>query len=243
MREMSQEPQALFVDAVSSGYGKSLVVDNVTIGVKQDQIVAIIGANGCGKSTLLKTVAGFIKPYSGRIKYEGNDIISWNADEIARRGLGYVPQVKNVFPNLSVRENFRIGGYYLKHHELESKLDEILSLFPELEEYEETKLELLSGGERQMVAFGRSLMASPKVLLLDEPTAALSPIVASKVMEKIVAVRNSGVSVLMVEQNAKKALAISDYAYAMLSGRVVMEGTGKSLVEDKDLGRAMLGIK
>lgn len=242
-RTFLSEQKSLLVDAVSSGYGKSLVVDNITISVDRNQIVTIIGANGSGKSTLLKTIIGLIKPYSGRIKYEGENIENWSVDEIVRRGLGYVPQVKNTFPNLSVRENLRIGGYYLKGDALISKLEEILSLFPELREYEDTKVELLSGGERQMVAFGRSLMASPRVLLLDEPTAALSPIVTSKVLEKIVGIRNSGVSVLMVEQNARKALSISDYAYAMLSGKVVVEGTGKSLENDKDLGRTLMGIK
>ena len=158
-------------------------------------------------------------------------------------GVGYVPQVNNTFPNLSVKENLRIGGYYLTRSAIQKKSEEMLSIFPELSYYLSSKVEKLSGGERQMVAFARPLMASPELLVLDEPTAALAPIVVNKVIEKITAIRDSGVSVLLVEQNAKKALQISDHAYVMLSGRVIAEGTGNEIQEDKELGRKLLGMK
>ncbi|MDG6907702.1 MAG: ABC transporter ATP-binding protein [Nitrososphaerota archaeon] len=233
----------LEVVKLCSGYGKSLVVDNVSIKANEGQVVGIIGANGSGKSTLLKTVVGLIRPFSGEITYNGKSIASLPVDQINRMGVGYVPQVNNTFPNLSVRENLRIGGYYLGRSGLQKKIEEMLSIFPELLRYLNTRVEKLSGGERQMVAFARSLMVSPKLLILDEPTAALAPIVVNKMMEKIVAIRDSGVSVLMVEQNAKKAVQISDHVYVMLSGRVITDGTGKEIQADKELGRKLLGMK
>lgn len=233
----------LEVKNVSSGYGKSLVVDNVSIQANERQVIGIIGANGSGKSTLLKTIIGLLKPFSGEIIFEGKKIENLPVDQINRMGVGYVPQVNNTFPNLSVKENLRIGGYYLGRSALEKKNQEMLSIFPELSGYINSRVEKLSGGERQMVAFARSLMISPKLLVLDEPTAALAPIVVNKMMEKIMAIRESGVSVVMVEQNAKKAIQISDHVYVMLSGRVVTDGTGKEIQEDKDLGRKLLGMK
>ncbi len=242
MDEGQQRP-LLAVRNLSAGYGKSLVIDNVSITVSEKQVIGVIGANGSGKSTLLKTIIGLIKPFSGEIRYKDTEISKLSVDAINRMGIAYVPQVQNTFPNLSVVENMRIGGYYLSKKELESKMQEMLSIFPELNSYLNTKVEKLSGGERQMVAFARSMMISPKLLILDEPTAALAPIVINKMMEKILAIRESGVSVLMVEQNAKKAISISDYVYVMLSGNVIAEGSGKSIQEDKELGRKLLGMK
>lgn len=233
----------LYVDQVSSGYGRSIIVDNVTLNLESGQTVAIIGANGSGKSTLVKTIMGLIKPFSGKILFDGTDITALEVDEINRMGIGYVPQIQNVFPNLSVNENLRIGGYYLSKDPLESKIKEMYSIFPELESYAHSKVEKLSGGERQMVAFARSLMATPKVLLLDEPTAGLAPIAVDKVMKKIKSIRESGVSVLMVEQNARKALQFCDYAYVMLSGQIVKEGNGRIIQQDENLGRMLLGVR
>jgi ABC-type branched-subunit amino acid transport system ATPase component len=233
----------LQVRDVSSGYGKSLVVDNVSIRAEAKQIVGIIGANGSGKSTLLKTIIGQIKPFSGNIFYDGRDIAALSMDVINRMGVGYVPQVENTFPNLSVRENMRIGGYYLSRGDSEDRIKDMLSIFPELRNCLHTKVESLSGGERQMVAFARSMMISPKLLILDEPTAALAPIVINKMFEKILSIRESGVSVIMVEQNVKKAVSISDYVYVMLSGRVITQGSGNAIQADKELGRKLMGMK
>lgn len=233
----------LHVDQVSSGYGRSTIVDNVTLNLESGQTVAIIGSNGSGKSTLVKTIMGLIKPFSGKILFDGTDITALEVDEINRMGIGYVPQIQNVFPNLSVNENLRIGGYYLSKDPLESKIKEMYSIFPELEGYAHSKVEKLSGGERQMVAFARSLMTTPKVLLLDEPTAGLAPIAVDKVMKKIKSIKESGVSVLMVEQNARKALQFCDYAYVMLSGRIVKEGNGRIIQQDENLGRMLLGVR
>jgi branched-chain amino acid transport system ATP-binding protein len=240
---MGNAGQLLTVKGVSSGYGKSLVVDNVSICAGERQVVGIIGANGSGKSTLLKTIIGMIKPFSGKILYNDTDISRLPIDAINRIGIGYVPQVQNIFPNLSVKETMRIGGYYLSKDDLEGKMREMLSMFPELNSYLNTKVEKLSGGERQMVAFARAMMTSPNLLILDEPTAALAPKVINKMMQKICSIKESGVSVVMVEQNAKKAISISDYVYVMLSGRVITEGSGKSIGEDKELGRKLLGMK
>lgn len=233
----------LQVDQVSSGYGKSIVVDNVTMGLDGGQTVAIIGANGSGKSTLVKTIMGLIKPFSGTITFNGTDITALEVDGINRMGIGYVPQVQNVFPNLSVNENLRIGGYYLSRGPLQSKIREMFSIFPELEGYAKSKVEQLSGGERQMVAFARSLMTNPKVLLLDEPTAGLAPIAVDKVMKKIESIEKLGVSVLVVEQNARKALEFCDYVYVMLSGRMAKEGTSRIIQQDENLGRTLLGVR
>ena len=233
----------LQVDHVSSGYGKSIVVDDVTLKLESGQTVAVIGANGSGKSTLVKTIVGLIKPFSGRIRFDGTDITALEVDEISRRGVGYVPQIQNVFPNLSVTENLRIGGYYLSTDQLQSKVREMYSIFPELEGYAKSKVEKLSGGERQMVAFARSLMTAPKILLLDEPTAGLAPIAVDKVMKKIESIEESGVSVLMIEQNARKALQVCDYAYVVLSGRILKEGDGLSIQRDENLGRMLLGVR
>ncbi len=233
----------LSAEKICSGYGKSLVVDNVTVKVEERQVVGIIGANGSGKSTLLKTVVGLIKPFSGKIVYDGKDISNWQVDKINRSGVGYVPQIQNTFPNLSVRENFRMGGYYLSKSDVATKTREMLAIFPELGNYLNTTVESLSGRARQMVAFARPLMISPKLLLLDEPTAALAPVVVNKMMEKISAIKESGVAVLMVEQNARKALSISDYVYVMLSGRVIAEGKADVISGDKDLGKMLLGVR
>lgn len=233
----------LHVDQVSSGYGRSTIVDNVTLNLESGQTVAIIGSNGSGKSTLVKTIMGLIKPFSGKILFDGTDITALEVDEINRMGIGYVPQIQNVFPNLSVNENLRIGGYYLSKDLLQSKIKEMYSILPELEGYAHSKVEKLSGGERQMVAFARSLMTTPKVLLLDEPTAGLAPIAVDKVMKKIKSIKESGVSVLMVEQNARKALQSCDYAYVMLSGRIVKEGNGRIIQQDENLGRMLLGVR
>ncbi|HZW57712.1 MAG TPA: ABC transporter ATP-binding protein [Nitrososphaerales archaeon] len=237
------KPPVLSVEHVSSGYGKSLVVDDVSIAVEEKQIVGIIGANGSGKSTLLKTVVGLIKPFSGKIVFEGRETTGVPLDAVNRMGMGYVPQVQNTFPNLSVRENLRIGGYYLSKQKIRERMDDMISIFPELRQYLGTKVEKLSGGERQMVAFARSMMIAPKLLVLDEPTAALAPIVVSKMMEKIRAIRDSGISVVMVEQNARKAIQVADFVYVMLSGRVIAEGTGREIQEDKEIGRKLLGMK
>jgi len=233
----------LHVGHVSSGYGRSIVVEDATLKLANGQTVAIIGANGSGKSTLVKTIVGLIKPFSGRILLDGADITALEVDEINRRGVGYVPQIQNVFPNLSVNENLRIGGYYLSRSQLHSKAIEMYSIFPELEEYANSKVEKLSGGERQMVAFARSLMTTPKALLLDEPTAGLAPIAVDKVMKKIESIKESGVSVLMIEQNARKALQFCDYAYVMLSGQIIKEGDGRSIQQDENLGRMLLGVR
>jgi branched-chain amino acid transport system ATP-binding protein len=237
------EKSILEVKGVSSGYGKSLVVDNVSMKAGEKQIIGIIGANGSGKSTLLKTIVGLIRPFSGEVLYQGTDICRLSIDSINRLGVGYVPQVQNTFPNLSVRENMRIGGYFLPRAKLESKVQEMVSIFPELKYYMSTKVEKLSGGERQMVAFARAMMTSPDLLVLDEPTAALGPKVINSMVSKILAIKTSGVSVVMVEQNARKAISISDYVYVMLSGRIVTEGPAKLIQEDKELGRKLLGMR
>lgn len=240
---IKMEQNILDVKAVSSGYGKSLVVDNVSMKAGEKQIIGIIGANGSGKSTLLKTIVGLIRPFSGEVLYRGSDLCQLSIDSINRMGVGYVPQVQNTFPNLSVRENMRIGGYFLPRAKLESKVQEMVSIFPELKSYMSTKVEKLSGGERQMVAFARAMMTSPHLLVLDEPTAALAPKVINSMIAKILAIKDSGVSVVMVEQNARKAISISDYVYVMLSGRVVTEGPAKLIQEDKELGRKLLGMR
>jgi len=232
----------LTLNDVSSGYGKSLVVDHVSLKVNKRTVVSVVGANGSGKSTLLRTIVGLIRPFEGEIVYDGHDITRFDVEKINRMGIGYVPQTSNVFPNISVEENLRIGGYFLPKAEFDARGKEMLSLFPELGGYLNSRVENLSGGERQMVALARCLMGHPNLLVLDEPTAAIAPLVAAKLLGKIESIRENGTTVILVEQNVKKAIQISDYVYVMLSGRVIAEGTREEIQADSDLARRFLGL-
>jgi len=233
--------EVLKAEGISSGYGKLTIINNVTLEVGKSEIVVILGPNGSGKSTLLKTLFGLLPLKSGRISYQGKDISGKKPYELVSLGIAYVPQVENIFPSLTVRENLEMGGFLLKN--TEERIEEMYSLFPVLKEKAEHSAINLSGGERQMLALARALMLSPELLLLDEPTAGLAPAMINTVMEKISEIRKAGVSILLVEQNAKSALKIADRGYILASGTKVFEGTPKEILENEDIGKIYFGIK
>jgi branched-chain amino acid transport system ATP-binding protein/neutral amino acid transport system ATP-binding protein len=216
------------------------VLKGVDLEVHPGEIVCIIGPNGAGKSTLLKAIAGLLRPSQGRVELQGADITGLAARDISRRGLAYVPQEHNVFPTMSVRENLEMGGY-VDPQATEQRVDAAFARFPVLAGKRRHAARGLSGGERQMLAMAMALMVEPAVLLLDEPSAGLSPLAAEKLFESIVAIHEGGVSIALVEQNANEALAISDKAYILVDGRNSRTGNAKELAEDPEIRRIFLG--
>lgn len=230
----------LSVNNISSGYDGIRVVNDVSINIREGEIVVIIGPNGCGKSTLLKTIFGLIRPYSGKMIFKGEDITGAKSFDLAGKGIGYVPQTDNVFSELTVSENLEMGGYLLKNPDF----SDIFEIFPVLLQKRNEKASNLSGGERQMLAMSRALMTRPALLLLDEPSAGLAPRIVEIMMEKIKEIgRKDGSSVLLVEQNAKSALSIADRGYIMVMGKQVFEGKPHEILDNKEIGRLYLGKK
>lgn len=230
----------LNVIGVTSGYGKTDIVNDFSLDLYKEEILSIIGPNGAGKSTLLKTIFGLIPPKKGLVTFLGEDITGISPDQIVRKGMGYVPQLENVFPSLTVQENLEMGAF-IKKDINQSKLDEVYALFPVLIPRRKEKVGRLSGGMRQMVAMGRALMLDPKVLLLDEPTASLAPLLVEVIFEKIVEINQNGVSLVIVEQNAKEVLKISHRGYVMAMGRKIFEDKGIALLNNEEIGRLYLG--
>ncbi len=216
------------------------VLKGVDLEVRPGEIVCVIGPNGAGKSTLLKAIAGLIRPSRGRVELQGADITGLAARDISRRGLAYVPQEHNVFPTMSVRENLEMGGY-VDPQGTEQRIEAAFTRFPVLAAKRRHAARGLSGGERQMLAMAMALMVEPAVLLLDEPSAGLSPVAAEKLFESILAIHDGGVSIALVEQNANEALAISDQAYILVDGRNSRTGPAKELAEDPEIRRIFLG--
>ena len=204
------------------------------------EIVAILGPNGAGKSTAMKAMLGLLKLKSGSVTLNGEDISKINPQDRVKKGISFVPQTRNVFAELTVRENLEIGGF-LTEGSLENKIESIYSLFPILSEKKSQVVGQLSGGQRQQVALGRALMSDPSVLMLDEPTAGVSPIVMDELFEHIIKVKKTNVAVIMVEQNAKQALSISDRGYVLVTGQNKFEGSGNDLLEDPEVRRSFLG--
>ncbi len=229
----------LQVEGVVSGYTDIDILNGVSIHVEKGEIVSIIGPNGAGKSTLLKTIIGMLKPRSGSILFDGQDIAGMTTHNIVARGMGFVPQEKNTFPSLSVIENLEMGAF-LKD-EMGDVLEEVFGIFPVLRDKKHQRATTLSGGEIKMLAMGRAMMPEPQVLLLDEPTAGLSPKLREVVFEKIKDINGTGATILMVEQNAKKALSISHRGYVLEMGKNRFEGEGASLLEDENVLKLYLG--
>jgi len=230
----------LEVKDIIAGYGETDILNNVSIELLEKEIVSIIGPNGAGKSTLLKTIFGLLTPKKGSVKLQNDVITGLSPDRIVRKGMGYVPQVENVFPSLTVHENLEMGAF-IRTDDYRDKLNEIYTLFPILLDRKTDKVGKLSGGMRQMVAMGRALMLDPKVLLLDEPTASLSPLLVGMIFEKIIDINKTGVAMMIVEQNAREALKISDRGYVLVTGRKVFEDNGKALLENEEIGKLYLG--
>ena len=230
----------LSVEGVTAGYEQMEILHDVSIEVRPGEIVTLIGPNGAGKSTLMKTVFGLLTPRRGSIRLEGQDITGLAPSALVRRGLSYVPQVDNVFPSLTVEENLEMGAV-VRRDDFRGRLEEVLGLFPTLVPKRRLKVGGLSGGERQMVAMGRALMLDPCLLLLDEPSAGLAPVLVDTVFEKIEALNRNGLAILLVEQSAREALRRSHRGYVLAGGQVRLEGPGPALLEDTEVARLYLG--
>ena len=234
-------PIILEVDSVHAGYVPGLdILQGINMKLASGEMVAIIGPNGAGKSTLAKTIAGLLTPHTGEIRLKGKNIAGLKANQIVDQGVCYVPQVSNVFKALTVEENLEMGAFIRKVN-LEPLKEKIYVTFPRLKERRKQLAGTLSGGERQMLAMGRALMLDPPVLILDEPSAALSPILVDDIFAKIQEVNAAGTSIILVEQNAKKALAMSHRGYVLDSGRDRYEGPGPELLNDPKVGALYLG--
>lgn len=226
---------------VSAGYGGQPIISNINAHVESQQITVIIGPNGAGKSTLLKAVFGLNQHLAGDILFNDRSIFNARTADLVPMGISAVPQSHNVFPSLSVSENLDVGTFAAPPADAEATKARILELFPDLKEKLGQPAGELSGGQRQMVALGRALMSEPELLLLDEPTAGLSPAFLEVIFDLLKQVRDTGVSILMVEQNAKQALMIADYAYVLVNGANAFEGTGADLLADPEVRRSFLG--
>ena len=226
---------------MTAGYGDGPdIISSCSITANKGEIVAILGPNGAGKSTAMKAMLGLLKLKSGSVTLNGEDISNINPQDRVKKGISFVPQTRNVFAELTVRENLEIGGF-LTEGSLENKIEGIYSLFPILSKKKSQIVGQLSGGQRQQVALGRALMSDPSVLMLDEPTAGVSPIVMDELFEHIIKVKKTNVAVIMVEQNAKQALSISDRGYVLVTGQNKFEGSGNDLLEDPEVRRSFLG--
>ena len=232
----------LEVKNLSVHYGMIQAVRNVDFKVNEGEIVSLIGANGAGKSTILKTLSGLIHPSEGEIVYLGENIASTSAKKIVEKGLVQVPEGRHVFPGLTVKENLELGAFLRKDKEgIQKDMEAVFERFPILKERKDQDAQTLSGGEQQMLAMGRALMSRPKLLLLDEPSMGLAPIFIREIFKIIQEIQKTGTTVLLIEQNAKMALSISNRAYVLETGSVVLSGTGQELLESDESQKAYLG--
>jgi branched-chain amino acid transport system ATP-binding protein len=231
----------LRVEHINTFYGRHQALWDVSVEVSQGEIVAIIGSNGAGKSTFLKTVAGLLRPKSGTILYNGTDITAWPANRSVRGGITLCPEGRKVFPALSVWENLRLGAYTRPAREMEESFTRVYELFPILRERSRQAAGTLSGGEQQMLAIARAMMSNPNLLMLDEPSLGLSPVLTEKIFELILEIRRQGYTIILVEQNAVMALSIAERAYALQNGRISASGTGEKLLASSDIVNSYLG--
>ena len=228
-------------DKVSTFYGKIQALHDVSMEVQQGEIVTLIGANGAGKSTLLMTLCGSPRASSGSITYMGEELVGKESSVIMRKSIAVVPEGRRVFARLTVEENLAMGGFFTSKGDYQEQMDKVLALFPRLKERFNQRGGTMSGGEQQMLAIGRALMSKPKLLLLDEPSLGLAPIIIQQIFDIIEQLRRDGVTVFLVEQNANQALKVADRAYVLENGRVVMQGTGEALLTDPKVRDAYLG--
>ena len=234
----------LKVDNVSAGYGRLQILTDVTLEALPGELTIVVGPNGSGKSTLLKSVAGLCNLYKGTITVDGTTLSGHPPHIIARHGLAYLPQTESVFTKLTVTENFKMAAYMVSKSEYESRLNDSLEIFPQLNAYLQSKVQNLSGGERQMVAMTMALLRKPQVIMFDEPTANLSPKYATEVLRTIQKLgKERGLTIVLVEQNARRALEIGDKAYLLVGGKNSFVGTAKELLSHQELARMYLGMK
>ena len=237
---MTTEP-FLIGDAMTAGYGKGpSILHDCTIAVNPGQIAVIVGPNGAGKSTAMKAVFGMLNVTSGSVRLDGEDISKLSPQDRVIKGMGFVPQVRNIFPSMTVEENLEMGAF-IRTDDFSDTLEQVYHLFPILKDKRYQAAGELSGGQRQQVAVGRALMTQPKVLMLDEPTAGVSPIVMDELFDRIIEVSRTGIPILMVEQNARQALEIADKGYVLVQGRNAHTGTGKELLANPEVRSSFLG--
>ena len=226
---------------VNTFYGRVQALHDVSLSVRKGEIVTLIGANGAGKSTLLMTLCGDPRAASGSILYEGQELIGQSTPEIIRKGIAVAPEGRRVFARLTVEENLAMGAFFSDKSEREQQLAHVLELFPRLKERFAQRAGTMSGGEQQMLAIGRALMCRPRLLLLDEPSLGLAPLIIARIFETIEQLREEGVTVFLVEQNANQAIKLADRGYVLENGRIVMEGSGQELLADARVREAYLG--
>ncbi|QNP50351.1 ABC transporter ATP-binding protein [Diaphorobacter aerolatus] len=231
----------LQLEQVSTHYGAICAVNHVSLHVNQGEIVTLIGSNGAGKTSLLMTVCGNPRASSGKILFEGEDITQMSTHHIMRRGIAISPEGRRVFKDLTVEENLKMGGFFLSKPEIADGIEHVFKLFPRLRERSGQRSGTMSGGEQQMLAIGRALMSKPRLLLLDEPTLGLAPLIIAQIFEIIQTIRANGVTVFLVEQNANRALQIADRGYVLETGKVVLEDSGQALLTNADVRKAYLG--
>jgi ABC-type branched-subunit amino acid transport system ATPase component len=239
--QVEQTVAALDVDGLTAGYGGPPIIENVSMRAHRGAITAVVGPNGAGKSTLLKAIAGVIRPKAGTVRVEGKDVTGLASEKLVRRGVAYVPQLANVWPGLSVHENLEMGGYIRKHG-LQERAKELYELFPDLMLAHKRRAETLSGGQRTMLAMARGLMVDPAVLILDEPSAGLSPKFQSAVWERIEQVRATNVAVVVVEQNTRETLRHARWAYVLVLGQNRLDGPGRDLLHNDEVVRLYVGV-
>lgn len=235
----------LKIDGISSRYAGVQALDRISLDLEKGEILALVGGNGAGKTTLLNLISGIIRPFRGEIVFKGENIVSFSPEKIVERGIIQVPEGRHLFGPLTVRENLELGAYRRRGKRNKKKISEdfkyILQLFPVLEKRLNQRAETLSGGEQQMLAIGRGLMAKPVLLLLDEPSLGLAPLVVQEIISVIERLRKEGTTILLVEQNARAALRISDRAYVLKTGKIQLQGKASDLLEDAEVKRAYLG--
>lgn len=231
----------LYFNNVSTFYGKIQALHDINIEVQKGEIVTLIGANGAGKSTLLMTLCGTPRASSGSIRYQGDELVGLDTPEIMRKSIAVVPEGRRVFARLTVEENLAMGGFFGSKADNLEQMDKVLQLFPRLKERFDQRAGTMSGGEQQMLAIGRALMSKPQLLLLDEPSLGLAPIIIQQIFDIIEQLRKDGVTVFLVEQNANQALKLADRAYVLENGRIVMQGSGTELLVDPKVRDAYLG--
>jgi branched-chain amino acid transport system ATP-binding protein len=233
----------LKVTGIETFYGKIQALKGVSLEVEQGQIVTILGANGAGKTTTMKSIAGLLKPKSGKVEFLGGDITDLRPDQLVKKGISLVPEGRAILSSMTVMENLEMGAYHRNDNEIEKDIENVMSHFPILKERKKQLGGTLSGGQQQMLAIARALLSRPKLLLLDEPSMGLAPLVVADIFKIIKEIKNDGTTVLLVEQNAKQALKIADYGYVLETGRVIISGKAKDLLEDPRIVEAYLGRK
>lgn len=243
MAEETAKKPILTVKDLVTGYGHTEVLHGISFEVQEGSIVTLIGANGAGKTTTLKSLFGMMNIKKGSISFKGKELVGVPAHKIAAIGLGFVPQERSIFPTLSVRENLEMGGYILDRKKLAERIEYVTNFFPILHERISQQAGTLSGGERRMLAIGRALITEPELLVLDEPSLGLAPLVVDAVFERIKAIHSKGTTILVVEQNARRALTLADFGYVIKLGNLLFSGTGKELLDNADVQKAYLGAE